>query len=313
MKKKMLDLLICPACLPEEIALRETIVNESDGDIIEGGLNCPSCNRIYPIRNGIADLDPRPVRSDSLAPNKYETPQVVSSYLWSHYADLFNDENASTAYRQWADLMEPHEGLAIDTGAAVGRFTFEMAQKCDFAIGIDNSRAFIATARELMRERTKTISLKEEGNITADVTFSIPPGWDSNKVEFIIADAMALPFPCNCAGSVSSLNLIDKVPGPMGHLAELNRAAAESDAQFLLSDPFSWSEEAAREDEWLGGLTSGPYAGRGLENITKLLGGNPGKLPPRWKISSNGHVWWKIRTHSNHFEQIRSCYVKARR
>jgi hypothetical protein len=109
------------------------------------------------------------------------------------------------------------------------------------------------------------------------------------------------------------LNLIDKVPRPILHLEEMNRVARKEGAQFLLSDPFSWSEEAASEAEWLGGKTSGPYAGKGIDNVMALLNGNLNRLPPGWDITSHGHVWWKIRTHANHFEQIRSCYVKAGR
>jgi len=308
-KQTLLDLLICPACLLEEIRLQETVKEELGEDILEGTLNCPSCGKIYPISKGIVELDP----NKTLPENKYETAPVVSSYLWSHYADLLQDENASEAYRKWAELMEPHDGLAIDAGAAVGRFTFEMAQKSDFTVGIDNSRAFIRTARTLMKQRQITVALKQEGHITTDVTLSLPVEWDCEKVEFIIADALALPFRSGSAGSFSSLNLIDKVPHPLQHLTEMNRVMRKKNAQFLLSDPFSWSEEAAPEEEWLGGRTIGPHAGRGLDNIMAMLDGNPGHLPPRWDVTSHGQVWWKIRTHSNHFEQIRSCYVKARR
>lgn len=309
MKKALLDLLICPACLPEERGLNETINTAAGEDILDGDLQCPRCRRVYRIRDGIADLDPAGSRSV----NKYETAPVVSSYLWSHYADLVNDENASDAYQRWAELMQPHAGLAIDAGTAVGRFTFEMARKSDFAVGIDNSRAFIRTARELMLQGEITVALKQEGHISTDMLLSLPAEWDCRKVEFIVADALALPFRAGSAGSFSSLNLIDKVPRPLRHLEEMNRVTRKAGAQFLLSDPFSWSEEAAGEEEWLGGKTSGPYAGRGLDNIMALLADDRNQLMPGWDITSYGHVWWKIRTHANHFEQIRSCYVKARR
>lgn len=313
MKKALLDLLICPACLPDEIRLNETIREVSDEDILAGELICPQCSRNYRIENGIADLDPTDSMIGSAAENKYESAHVVSSYLWSHYADILNDENASDAYQRWAELMEPHEGLAIDAGAAVGRFTFEMAQKSDFAIGLDTSRAFIQTARELMIHREMTVALKQEGNITSDVTLSLPREWNTDRLEFIVADALFLPFRSDSAGSLSSLNLIDKVPRPIRHLTEMNRVTRKAEAQFLLSDPFSWSEEAAEEEEWLGGKSSGTYAGKGLDNVMALLNSERNQLPPTWDISSHGHAWWKIRTHANHYEQIRSCYVKANR
>jgi hypothetical protein len=43
-----------------------------------------------------------------------------------------------------------------------------------------------------------------------------------------------------------SLNMVDKLPKPLVHLAEINRLAQISGAQFLFSDPFSWSKEVAR-------------------------------------------------------------------
>jgi uncharacterized protein YbaR (Trm112 family)/SAM-dependent methyltransferase len=313
MKKALLGLLICPACLPDEIQLKETIKETSGGDILVGELACPQCRKVYPIENGVANLDPNGSFGRASSENKYETAPVVSSYLWSHYADILNDENASDAYRRWADLMDPHDGVAIDAGAAVGRFTFEMGQKSDLAVGLDNSQAFIRTARELMKHREMTVVLKQEGHITTDVNLSLPPEWDSEKVEFIVADALALPFRADSVASLSSLNLVDKVARPILHLEEMNRVTRKAGAQFLLSDPFSWSEESAGEEDWLGGKTSGPYAGKGLDNVMVLLNGDQKRLPPGWDIKSHGQIWWKIRTHANHFEQIRSCYVKASR
>jgi SAM-dependent methyltransferase len=313
MKKALVNLLICPACLPGEWQLQAT-VNEISGDDIETGeLRCPECCRVYPVAGGVADLDPNATLAGNQPANKYETAPVLSSYLWSHYADIFHDESASTAYRHWASLMEPHAGLAIDAGAAVGRFTFEMSRKSDLAVGVDNSRTFIRTARELMKRRTMTVPLKQEGNVYTEIALELPPAWDSDRVEFIVADALALPFRAGSAASLASLNLIDKVPRPLRHLEEMNRVTQATGAQFLLSDPFSWSVEVASEAEWLGGRTSGPFAGRGLDNVIALLAGNPDRLPPRWEIRSQGQVWWKIRTHANHFEKIRSCYIKASR
>lgn len=313
MKKVLLDLLICPACLPAEIELRNTIIDASGDDILTGELHCHVCQRKYPITDGVADLEPIPYSSETLAANKYETAPVISSYLWSHYGDILNDEYASDAYREWVDLMSPHDGLAIDAGGAVGRFSFEMAQHCDFVVGLDTSRAFIKTARELMKKREMTFALKQEGNITTDVSLTLPGEWTTEKVEFIVANALALPFRKNSAGSLSSLNLIDKVPSPIKHLEEINRVARDTQAQFLLSDPFSWSEEAAKEEEWLGGKTSGSYAGKGIDNVMALLTKERDQFPPAWEIEGHGHVWWKIRTHANHYEQIRSCYMKASR
>ena len=79
MKKVLLDLLICPACLPDEIKLKETIKDISGADILAGKLNCPQCARSYPIENGVANLDPNASSGRGSSENKYETTPVVST------------------------------------------------------------------------------------------------------------------------------------------------------------------------------------------------------------------------------------------
>ena len=314
MKKALLEILVCPVCLPDENGLISDINQEQKEDIVVGSLRCPQCNIVYPIQNGIAFLDPKFVRSkDEKTETRYETPALLSSYLWSHYGDLLNDPNASTAYREWADLMHHHPGFMIDAGSAVGRFTFEMSNKSDFAVGIDNSVSFIQSARELMINRRIKIILPQEGHLAREVNIQLPETWDSRKVEFVVGDAQALPFKSKSFSSLASLNLIDKVPTPLKHLNEMNRVAREKHAQFLFSDPFSWSTEVASQEDWLGGTHAGPYSGAGIDNIIALLSGEKDDYRPQWEIKRQGRIWWKIRTHANHFELIRSCFVKAGR
>jgi len=99
----------------------------------------------------------------------------------------------------------------------------------------------------------------------------------------------------------------------MQHLVEMNRVTARKNAQFLLSDPFSWSEETTPVREWLGGHPEGRFSGHGIDNIRRLLTDPAGKLQPTWQVSGPDSVWWKLRTHTNHYELIRSCFVHATR
>lgn len=312
MKKHLLDLIICPRCLPGEYPFIADIHREHDGDIETGTLQCPQCGARFPIVEGVALLDPYATDSQRTA-NKYETDEVVSSYLWSHFGDLIADENASQAYNTWAGLMQPQAGVALDAGGAVGRFTFEMSTRCDFAVGIDTSQAFARAARQLMRERSMVVTLKDEGLLRREVSICLPVDWRSDRVEFVVANALALPFRRKSIALFASLNLVDKVPSPIQHLREMNRVTCDMRAQFLLSDPFSWSTEAAPIEEWLGGKSDGRFAGKGLANVTALLSDDRGELAPAWRLDEPGSVWWKIRTHSNHFELIRSCFVHASR
>jgi SAM-dependent methyltransferase len=312
MKKVLLDMLICPRCLPEEYRLQETIAQATKDDVTEGTLRCNRCTSIYTIQGGIGFLDPNHSEA-SRTGNRYETLPVLSSYLWSHYGDLLENEQATDAYSRWAELMGPGTGACLDTGSAVGRFSFEMAKKFDFVVGIDNSVSFIRASRELMLHRRADLALPEEGLLTRPATLTFPEDWQTDNTEFIVGDAQALPFRSGSFSGVSSLNVVDKVPKPMAHLAETNRVAKTKEAQFLFSDPFSWSTEVAPEENWLGGKQNGHFSGRGKDNIIALLEGKIDALTPVWKVIDQGHVWWKIRTHANHFELIRSWFIRAGR
>ncbi len=310
---RLLDLLICPECLPGENGLRHEAGLMDGGEIMVGTLFCGRCGVTYEIVDGVACILPSSSAGIAESQNKYETDLTVSSYLWSHYGDIMGESYASDAYRQWADRLPATRGFALDAGAAVGRFTFEMSARCDFAVGVDTSRAFIRMARDLMRNRKATMVLKEEGNLTREADLVLPDGWTSENVEFIVADAQALPFRSSTFAAAASLNLADKIPKPIRHLREIDRVSRKTDARFLLSDPFSWSEEATAEADWLGGTTSGPYAGRGIDNVAAILAGELDGLSHPWTVEGRGEVWWKIRTHANHFESIRSLFVSAAR
>jgi len=312
MKKHLLELLVCPKCLPKEFPLSIDVLVETHNDIETGALICPSCRCSYPIIEGIANLDPMYEPAEAAA-NLYETQTAVSSYLWSQYSDLTGDEHSSNAYCTWADRMRSQGGIALDAGGAVGRFAFEMSSRADFTIGLDTSIAFTRTARTLMKERRMTIGIKDEGFMVKEITIALPEHFVTSKVEFIVANAQALPFRENGISSFSSLNLVDKVTSPMQHLVEMNRVTARKNAQFLLSDPFSWSEETTPVREWLGGHPEGRFSGHGIDNIRRLLTDPAGKLQPTWQVSGPDSVWWKLRTHTNHYELIRSCFVHATR
>ncbi len=312
MKTFLLELLICPACLPEERPLQAVALDVQKQDIVSGQLVCRACSRSYPIRRGVTFMTAA-TQSNSLAPSKYETAAVLSSYLWSHYGDLLNDPDASDAYQQWAALLEPKGGLAIDIGAAVGRFSFELGRKSDLVIGVDRSYAFVKAARNLLLTGQTEVELAVEGLLSRKETLTLPHEWPADSIDFIVGDALALPFRQGTFATLASLNLIDKVAKPLKHLTELNRIAHCGEAQLLFSDPFSWSTEVAAEQDWLGGTTEGRHAGRGMDNLKTLLQGHDNHLKPAWRIDRQGQVWWKIRTHCNHFELIRSCYIKADR
>jgi len=316
MKTRMLDILICPGCLPEERALTlEARERGLEGEVVDGDLLCPGCGARYPVLEGIALLVPdggAAVERSAKAEARYESAAAVAAYLWSHYLDLLEETAEPTAYAAWGDMLTGTEGLFLDAGCAVGRLTFAMSGRFDFSVGVDLSYRFVKTARRLMHTRSITFDLPLEGRLCEQRAFHLPAEWNPERVEFLVADAARLPFRSDVFAGLASLNLVDKMPKPLDHLREMDRVARAAQAEWLFSDPFSWSTDVAKESDWLGGTESGRFAGRGLENVCALLRGDGQELRP-WRIERPADVWWRIRNHENHFETIRSRTVKAKR
>lgn len=313
MKTFLLPHLICPACLPKELPLQHSVQRSDGDDIITGELTCKKCLRRFPIADGIACLLPDPAGSAGGGQMRYDDSEMVNRYLWSHYADLLGDQDVGAANRSWAGLLLERGDCSFDAGCAVGRLTFEMAARSDWAVGFDLSANFIRAARRLAREKRCTFSLPLEGNLREVFQLSLPIDWRCDNLDFIQADALAVPFARHTFQQGSSLNLLDRVNYPLAHLYEMNRLLRNNNAAFLFADPFSWSAAAAPEERWLGGTISGEYAGRGIDNVRQLLQGKNRVMNPPWQITREGFISWLMRSHSNHRELISSEYLLARR
>lgn len=281
MKRILLPHIICPACLPKEHQLSLSAHCEEDGDIITGTLSCKKCNRRFPIRDGIAHLIPDPDNGPSGGQWRYEEADMTDRYLWSHYGDLLGVADFGVANSQWAECLSTlNPAVSFDAGCSVGRLTFEMAARSSLAVGCDLSHGFIKTARRLARERQLKFSLPLEGNLRESFCIELPETWRSDNAEFVIADALRVPFAADTFGQIASMNLLDRVSYPLAHLFEMNRVASNQRASFLFADPFSWSTSAAPEELWLGGTITGRYKGRGLDNVRSLLEGKGKVLMP---------------------------------
>ena len=238
---------------------------------------------------------------------------MVGRYLWSHYADLLGEAETGGANASWADCLAGQAVAALDAGCSVGRISFETAARSSWAVGCDLSLNFIRAARRLARERQVTFSLPLEGNLVETFQLKLPDSWRTDNLEFVVADALKLPFARDTFQQTVSLNVLDRVSYPLAHLFEMNRVATVQRASFLFASPFSWATTAAPEELWLGGTMTGPYKGRGLENVRSLLEGNGKVLTPPWQICRDGAVTWQMRSHCNHCELIRSEFLVAER
>jgi SAM-dependent methyltransferase len=314
MKKWVVDKLICPECKALEMPLALTIREAKADDIMDGELRCPDCYRRYPIRAGIAILLPENTRSVLESARGYNSPAMVSAYMWSHFGDLVGDSQATDAYRQWSSLIPAQRGPALDVGCAVGRFTFELAKTHRHVIGVDTSIAFIHQARQILLRRRLDFDLIIEGTLTEPRGCRFDDS-DMSGVEFIVADAMALPFRSHSFETVATLNLLEKVPDPVLHLREINRMLLKDRAGFIFSDPFSWDPAVSPPETWLmgSGNGNGDYSLRGIDTLRRMFAGAFGIFDPPLKITADGEVSWRIRKTANLWEHITSQYLVGER
>lgn len=60
MKRKLMEVLICPVCKGD---LELTVTKEEKSEIIEGSLRCTRCNETYPIEDAIPNMLPPAMRA----------------------------------------------------------------------------------------------------------------------------------------------------------------------------------------------------------------------------------------------------------
>lgn len=317
MKKWLVEELICPECLlrdeGNEVLLTADIEKETDKEIIDGCLSCPACGSRYNINDGTAVVVPAktlPITKDSAG---YGSFSMRSSYLWSHYSEFFNGPDATDAYKRWAEAFTPRKGWALDIGCAVGRLTCELTRTHERAVGIDTSFSFVQAAREIAEHGSLEFDMIMEGKITEKRSGILDAEFKFENAEFIVADAMALPFRSGRFSTSGSVNILEKVPNPSQHFSEANRVMDRENALFLFSDPFSWDETVSSPDLWLGGRNKGPYKGYGMDNVCRLLEDDTGIFSPGFNIRETGKVQWKIRKTQNLWEHITSQFIIASR
>ncbi len=313
MKKWLKEKLVCPECLMEENPLNLSIQEEREEDVMEGKLTCSACGSQYPIHKGIAVILPKksvPVLTDD---SGYNSNSMLSSYLWSHFCDFLKDPDATDAYRVWSSFFRETTGDALDIGCSVGRLSFELSKTHAHVIGIDTSLSFIKKARELSEKKRLDFDLIIEGLLAEKRSCDFDGQWNYDRIDFIVADALALPFPKGLFSTVSSINVLEKVSYPLQHLMDINRVLSEQNSMFVFSDPFSWDESVSDPEHWLGGVINGNEERRGFDRISSLFRGKEGIFDPPFEIRDKGGVSWKIRKTENLWEYISSQFIVGTR
>jgi len=243
--------LSCPACSSsggDPVSLTLTIEHEVDGDVISGYFECTACPRRFPVLEGVAVLDPEPLRTT------YDRPDFLQAYLWTHYGDLAPtplDEDGPAQGDYFTKLAaQPVHGFALDVGCNVGRTTFDLAAGAEFVLGIERSFEAVKRAREIARTGRVAFHLKEEGDRGRYVDLDARSIVRDN-VEFICADASSVPLGPGTVDSVLAANLSDRLTDPDLYLERAHRLLADG-GHLILTAPFTWRASSTPREKWLG-------------------------------------------------------------
>lgn len=195
--------------------------------------------------------------------NPYETNRYLHEYLLFHYGkpnDVCGFEfvprellRFHERIREECLLPVSHSGnsRALDIGCAVGRFTFELSRLANEVIGMDNSKRFVLSARNIAKRGATKVQIHESGAEVRSRRVTLPQGMRPGKVRFQVGDAQNLasiakrPF-----NIVAAINLICRLPSPSRFLRQLPDLVSPG-GQLLIASPFSWLKEYTPQREWL--------------------------------------------------------------
>ncbi len=345
---------ICPGCRAtgEYPLVLATVLRESDADVIEGVLHCTNvaCQREYPILDGIPLLVPglrkyvadnmflltgrddlsgtmESILWDCCGPGTYfdACRQHLSTYAWDHYGDL-DPAEAQAELRPGTILDVLTKGLAlagdapdapvIDLGCSVGRTTFALAERHAnrLVLGIDLNFSMLKLASLVMQRGVVSYGRRRVGMVYDPRVFpAVFPG--SERVDFWVCDAMALPFSSGTFGLASALNVADCVPSPRDFLAGVGDVLVP-DGRAVLATPYDWTPTVTPVETWLGGHSQrGPGGGSSEAVLRALLtpGAHPASLTNLELLADEAHVPWNVRMHDRSIMRYDVHVTAARR
>jgi SAM-dependent methyltransferase len=204
MLKSTLDLLRCPQCRGSLALLEDSGLAEVE----QGSLVCRSCNADYPIKDGIPRFVPKENYADNFGVqwNLFQKTQLDSHSGRTISRDRFIN------YTGWTgeDLSG---ALVLDVGCGAGRFAEIALSLGARVIAIDYSSA-IEAARHNLKGR--------------------------GAIDFIQADASALPFAEGSFPFVYCLGVIQHTPSPEQTFRSLSEAVAPGGRLAVDVYPAGW-------------------------------------------------------------------------
>jgi SAM-dependent methyltransferase/uncharacterized protein YbaR (Trm112 family) len=263
MIKKIASDLCCVNNSCKKMGLRlESFLDVKD-ECIEGFLSCKICNSKYPIIQGVPILlenfheyarqriitygkwiinskssklksflrsEGTKIRSPTYN-DRYEENRIwYKSYLNTHQGYPSDDRLLSLLkkqikpdhiYKMLSNKNLNLNGVGLDIGCSFGSSTFELSKKLTYVFGVDLSFSFILEARKIMHNKK------------------------SRNVEFIVADAINLPFESKFFQSIIALNVVDRID--LYKLISSVNSCIKKNGKLILIDPYHFVDNNGKD------------------------------------------------------------------
>ncbi|WP_281184841.1 5-histidylcysteine sulfoxide synthase [Trichlorobacter lovleyi] len=209
--------------------------------------------------------------------DQYERDSLAAQYCHAHYGpEQFGVSNFQKSCAEIClRLMQGRRlGHALDLGCAVGRASFELARGgFQQVTGLDFSTRFFRLAARMQEEGGLRYAFPEEGEIVSfhEVTLAeFGLEQTRQRVQFYQADACNLPEKFRGYDLVLAANLIDRLYSPRRFLSTIHQRINPG-GLLVVTSPYSWSEEFARKEEWLGGYREAGEPVWGIDGLKTVL------------------------------------------
>lgn len=233
--------------------------------------------------------------------------QNLSTYTWGHWGDLDpvgdgpKEGSISAVLDRALDVLAASastpDGPTLDLGCGLGRTSLELAKVTgDLVLGIELNLSFARAAARTVTTGHVAYDLRSSGTRYEARSFDVPTA-GADQVDVWCADVAVLPVQERRFGLVTSLNLLDCVRDPRTHLQALHDLLVPGGTA-IISTPFDWAPSATDPAHWLGGRTTGTFAGDSPAVVRGLLGGGADGIEGFALVGELEALPWDVRLHA---------------